>query len=186
MERIKMKGKLEKVIAKKLSNGFIHSVKIDDVWYGAGFKRPAAQEGEYVEFEWYTNDKGYATIKGEITVIKQQQSEARAPVRQAPGSAGGLTKDQYWENKEARDVNIQKGIQFQAARNAAINVADVLLKNDCLSLGQAKAKKTDILLAFIDELTVKYFNNVNQFVEKGALEEFVPDAAKQESFKEDA
>jgi hypothetical protein len=183
-----MKGKLEKVIAKKLSNGFIHSVKIDDVWYGAGFKRPAAQEGEYVEFEWYTNDKGYATIKGEITVINRPATAAQqAPARQAPGGVGGaVTKDQYWENKEARDVNIQKGIQFQAARNAAINVADVLLKNDCLSLGQAKAKKTDILLAFIDELTVKYFENVSQFVENGKLEGFVPDAEKQEAFKEDA
>lgn len=67
-----------------------------------------------------------------------------------------MNKDQYWENKEKRDVRVQRQIQHQASRNSAIELVKVAVQADALALPAKKADKMDALVALVNELTDQF------------------------------
>lgn len=162
------KGQVKRVITRKAGTGTAYTLQLmDGKYYGAGFKPPACSEGDTVEFEFFNNKAGYTQIvDGSIKVVQADPAPQGQP--QAAPQAGGQSKSGYWDEKEKRDLRTQRAIQYQASRNASLEVAKMALEHDCLSLGQKKADKLDILMAFIDETTDRFNKDVSDFTETGS------------------
>lgn len=157
-----------------------YSVKMDDgVWYGHGFDQPIFGEGDYISFQEQYNGKYANVVTNTVQVLdggnapqqqprqqqrrpqqgggqpNRQQRQQAGAARQASGGAGG-GRDQYWENKEKRDIVVQRQIQHQASRNAAIELIKVAVSADALALPTKKADKLDALVALVNELTDQF------------------------------
>lgn len=167
-----VQGQVKRVITRKAGSGTAYTVQLmDNMYYGHGFKPPGCNEGDAVEFEHYQNNAGYTQIvEGSLKVVAGAQKQPQQPQGQpqAAPAAGGQSKAGYWDEKEKRDLRTQRAIQYQASRNAALEVAKMALEHDCLSLGQKKADKLDILMAFIDETTDRFNKDVSDFTENGS------------------
>lgn len=115
---------------------------------GGGYQRGAGrsgQPGNGGQQGGYQRQGG-----GQQQQARPQQQQQRAP----QGGAGG--KDDYWARKEERDVEVQKAIQYQASRNAAIATLDILLKAEAVKLPAKQADKYDAALALLDTLTERF------------------------------
>ena|SRR5579863_9870849 len=160
----------------------LYSAQINDTWVSCGFDPPAFKEGDYVTLDVaekeYKGKKQYDLLPD--TVKKVDPPKEAQP--SAPASANG-------------GPNTQAQISWQAARNSAIAVVDLLLKVEGLPL-PAKAKRTeavvyDIVTAAINKLTVQYHNDTQTLrvletvQDAGALEE-PEDAAGGEATDADA
>jgi hypothetical protein len=148
-------------------------------WYGYGFERPNFGEGDEVSFDVDWNGQYGNVRKGSLQVVGgggQQQQQSRqgggsyqnnrggSPRNSGgrPGGGGGYQKktsggrEAYWDEKAKRDVVVQRQIQHQASRNAAISVVSAALANNALSLPSKKGDQLDALLAVVDEITERY------------------------------
>lgn len=163
-------GQVKRVIARKAGSGTAYSIQLsDNMYYGNGFKSPDCSEGDTVQFEYYNNKAGYTQIaEGTLKVVEGAPVAAPQGQAQAAPAAGGQSKTGYWDEKEKRDLKTQRAIQYQASRNAALEVAKMALEHDCLSLGQKKADKLDILMAFVDETTDRFNKDVTDFTTTGS------------------
>jgi hypothetical protein len=80
-----------------------------------------------------------------------------------------MSKDDYWKRREERDLETQKRIQLQSARNSAIAAAEVIVNTGAIKLPAQQNKKYDSVLSLIDEITAKYYNDtVELYVADGA------------------
>lgn len=164
-------GQVKRVISRKAGTGTAYTVQLsDNQYYGAGFKPPGCNEGDNIEFEYFVNKAGFNQIAdGTIKVAEAQAPQQQAPQQGQPAPAGGgQSKAGYWDEKEKRDLKTQKTIQYQASRNAALELTKMALEHDCLSLGQKKADKADVLMAFVDEITDRFNKDVTDFAETGS------------------
>lgn len=167
---MQIQDKVRRVISRKTPKAVAYTVQLENEGYiGVGFQAPPCNEGDTISLQYELNDRGYKQmVKGSMQVL---QSGAPAPAPQpqaAPQAAqGGESKQGYWDAKAKKDVETQRAIQYQASRNAAIDVAKMALENDCLSLGAKKADKLDILLAFIDETTDRFNQDVSDVIQTG-------------------
>lgn len=158
------------VIARKTPKAMAYTVRLAKEGYiGVGFEAPACVEGDTVSMQYELNNAGYKQmVKGSLQVLSSGAPTPAPQSSPAPaGAQGGTSKTSYWDDKEKRDVSIQKAIQYQASRNIAVEVAKIALEQDCLSLGAKKAARVDILMAFIDEVTDRYNKDVTDFVQNG-------------------
>lgn len=125
-------GNYSGVVRKVFKNNFkgtdLYSFTLDSdkTFYNLGRKAPVFSEGQSIKFD---GDRGKR--QGNVDVLVDSieiSSETSVKAEDysmssqsgARRSAEVLTKDKYWENREANDVKVQKVIQIQAARNAAI------------------------------------------------------------------
>jgi hypothetical protein len=119
--------------------------------FGAGFDAPACKKDDYVQFSVTTTADGkYYNIEGPIKVSQQKREPPAA-------AAAALSAPSTAEQKEAT----QKAIQYQAARNAAIEVVKILGSAKALPITGAatkagEAKRYDEILAIVDKLTVRF------------------------------
>lgn len=157
------KGTVEQIGVKdvqgKYGPGKVYNLKIDGQWLGCGFKQPDVNEGDYIEFNVTMNGK-YKNI--DVDSVQKIEGEApqKAPsVQQAVARGGAMNKDDYWSRREARDLETQKRIQLQSARNSAIAAVEVLVETGAVKLPAALNKRYDVMLALIDEVTAKYYND---------------------------
>lgn len=135
------------------NNGGFYGVKIGNDWYSFGKKKPAFDKGAVVSFEFTTNDRGYKNAVESSLEI----GGGGAPAPQTrTAKATGTGREDYWANKEVRDIEVQKKIQFQASRNAAIAAFAALQGAGVVNLGKTANKQQDIALALIDELTQRF------------------------------
>lgn len=86
----------------------------------------------------------------------QQYSGQRSSGASTGSQSGGLTKDQYWENKEKNDKLNNRAIRHQACRNSALTFIDLLIKSDSLALPAKKADRMDAMKALLDDITAKF------------------------------
>jgi hypothetical protein len=139
-----IRGTIQQVPAPRefVGNGgkvtLYYSIKVNDVYYSAGSKKPP-EPGTLVEFEAEQKGKYWNVTKAGIRVIPggNPTGDVGSAAVAASGSksAGGLTKDGYWNAKEQRDLEWQKHqrdvvqpkIELQAARNAAIEFVKLLI-----------------------------------------------------------
>jgi hypothetical protein len=160
-----------------------YSIKVNDVYYSVGSKKPPAQ-GTLVEFEAEQNAKGYWNVtKAGIRVIPAgapSSNVGNAAVAASSGTKSGkhLSREEYWDRKDERDVAwekrqrevIQPTIELQAARNAAIEFVKLLIAPvpaedkdgnpkapvTALKLG-AQNKREQILFEAVNKYTEEFF-----------------------------
>lgn len=131
-------GVVKKVFNK---NGRWSLLMDDDNWYGLNRSKPeGVEDGHTVKFAWSANGQyrnvEKDTLKINRNVEKQEQKGATA----GSSRGGSAAKDQYWADKEARDIEYQKNMQENQKRISmagAINSATTLV-NSALELGYLK------------------------------------------------
>lgn len=154
----------------------LYSFQIDSSrrWFRLGRKQPTFQQGDVISFE--NDDKGNVDYNSLVTggapaAPPRQGGAPRAANRQgggrpAPASGGGgQTRDGYWAEKEARDLQKDKRYQevdvprmsFSASQERAVALVSAALANDALSLGQKKGERLDLLLEYVDQVTDRFF-----------------------------
>ena len=153
---------------------FSFRISTEDKFFGTGTVDHKLQKNDYVEFE-YSHDNGRYTV--DVSSIRhianQESSPAGNPNQGTKGtgnnSSGGASS--YWDTKAARDVEndaYRKAndlrIQYQSARNAAITVVDVLLREKLLPLAKSdKADNVSVVLGKIHDLTDEFMDKCTSY-----------------------
>lgn len=169
-------GTVQRIVAKAAGRGTAHNIQMDNgQWYGYGFNKPTFGEGAEISFDVQWNGQ-YGNVNiATLQIINQGQPQQQGGYNgqgrsngggnnrgantggRAPAQAsGGMSKDDYWKNREARDLVVQKQIQYQASRNAAIEVVKAGIDAGAVALPAAKAKAFDALLALVEEITDQF------------------------------
>ena len=117
---------------------------------------PAIKEGNYISF--------VADARGNVDISSVEEARGTPPV-QAPKpkakSSGGVSRDDYWANKEAHDQTVREPrIAYSAAQKNATELVTAALAHDLLSFGNAaKGKRLDMMADYVDQLTLRLAAN---------------------------
>jgi hypothetical protein len=150
-----------------------------DSWISFGFDKPDIKEGDYVKITTEKDAKGYE----KATKIEQ--------LKNAPAKGGNTPAQGTSPNVEAPSGTRQVSIEYQSSRKDAIEMLRCLIQMDALPITSAKtkageAKRYEELMALVDKLTVRYYNDVksqrifDSVADEGAVENEVgqlPDGA---------
>jgi hypothetical protein len=145
---------------RKNDQGYWSIKTSDGQWFGCGKSKPACSEGDEVDFDYSMNGKYNNADLDTLEVISSDNKVA--PKKAWPGkktaTSEGDGKAGYWEQKAVNDEKVQKIIQFQAARNAAIEIIGIALKNSVLFIPEGKDKNAGFktLLTYVDKVTEQY------------------------------
>jgi hypothetical protein len=139
-----------------------------DKWLSFGFDAPKAKEGDYVEIQAETDAKGYEQVQS-VKVLKNPPAKAAVPAGEGPAVRGPASGGK------------ERSIHYQSARKDAIEMLNCLIEKDALPITADKAKagqakRYEELMALVDKLTVRYFNDtetqriLTTVVDEGAIE----------------
>lgn len=125
---------------------------VDRTYFNLGKVPPMFSEGQTISFEGSPGKRpGTVEVNVNSIVVETETPVKAEDYKMANGARRGtevLTKDKYWENREANDKLTQKRIEIQAARNAAIAViATGFVSGGTTDLDKMIAEWTDKFLA---------------------------------------
>lgn len=166
----KYSGTVQFVNQNEVNGKTLHSFKLfgDKHFSGSGTMNPNVNKGDYISYEAEVLANG--NLKVDVASIEKGSKEAvvtKGAVHGATAQIMGkvsLSKDEYWNNKEARDVEVQKTIQLQASRNAAIALSSAILQAGAVP-GYEKARpadKMDIITGLVDHLTERFQGQISE------------------------
>ena len=146
-------GVVQKHLTKPWGSKVFYSFTLQgrDGIFGTGLSKPPAV-GASITFEARTNPKGF--LEADTKTI-QYRADGEPTTAVVPKSNGGLTKDQYWTNKEARDIKNDAARELGATRNTAIAIIDLMLKHEAIPLPKKLADRQDYLFEVLDKYTNK-------------------------------
>jgi hypothetical protein len=145
-------------------------ISSEDKFFGTGTTDHKLEKNDLIEFE-YTVINGRCNVDPSgIERVAREESSAYSNKGQGAGavqrSSGEVGRSGgYWdirlerdkENDGYRKANDLR-IQYQSARNAAISVVDVLLRERVLKLADgAKADNVAVVMGKLDDLTNEFF-----------------------------
>lgn len=162
----KVTGIISQVHEKEWENDsgdiiYLYSFQLENnrKFFRTGRDQPDASSGDAVRFEVDAkNNVDLDTLDfidaSEVKKAPRPRERKRSQATASNGN-GGLSRDQYWQNRESRDVLVQKTIQYQSARNAAIDFVKNLADLDALPKFKAgtSAKKAEIVEAALEHYT---------------------------------
>ena len=127
--------------------------------FGAGFDAPTSTTGAPVKAQDFVKFEVEATDDGKYFNVKKGTLEVSQRKREAPAAVTAPTSG-HTDGVAARTVT-QNAIQYQAARNAAIEVVKILGSAKALPITGAatkagEAKRYDEILDIVDKLTVRF------------------------------
>lgn len=170
-EKYKTKGYVNWSGGKPFNGRMSYSIRLknEEKWFQCGPADPKVQKGDLVEFEYETNNGYYNVLVDTISVIDlgatPKSHSNSVPSTFSPGNHKGGSKDQYWDERFARDIENDKHrkanevkIQYQAARNAAIATVDILTREKALIIPEKKGAASEVIMAKIEDLTNEYFH----------------------------
>lgn len=158
------KGVVAKVSAREWNDLTLYSIKLegDEKWYRAGERNPAdagVEAGVSISFDLTAG----GNVAGKsLKVVKGDAGVTRAP---APTASKSSSKDDYWSQKEARDVEKDSRYQkvdiprmtFCGAQETAVKVVELALAQGAITLGTKKNAQLDILMETIQQVAVQLF-----------------------------
>jgi len=149
------------IVEKIANNGKAFNIVVSGEWYGYGFSAPSFTEGQTISFDWKENGRFKNVVVPSLRVLPAA-AETPAPAPEAaPAKAGG--RGGYGAT--------QLSIQYQSARNAAIEVASLLVSNGALALPPKKGDQADAVMAYIDDLTNQFHVKCDKVVANGGVYE---------------
>lgn len=154
-------------------NGRFYSICVDDEWFGTGSTRPDADEGSMVEFEAERNGKYWNADMSTFSVLDAPKKAKKFENKKASYSSSGRSesfsgkedyaaKQDYWKNKEERDIKNDLLRNVGAGRNTAIAFVELLMKADAIKLPATQNKKADALFEAVEYYRVKFENAGNE------------------------
>lgn len=184
-----IKGVVQKILVNPQYGLTSFTMKGQDGFFSLGKDKPSFKEGDPIQFE--TNVVGKYTYAKDIAPWTDGGTTSGANVGQVAAAASGFqrgggrrgnysgggdqqAKEQYWRDKEARDIAkegeyalTQRRIEIQAARNAAIETAKAMWQFDVCPKPKKATEHYDTFLALVDELADKYLANTSSRLERG-------------------
>lgn len=164
-------GVVSYVSMRNIKGQDLHSfaLKGTDGFFSCGTTDPKLNKGEFISFDAEQKQDGNF-LANVSSIIKNFDGGSEVFGKPVPGThvKGSYktqisnSKDQYWTDREARDIITQQTIQLQASRNAAIALASVILQAGACP-GYAKAKESDkitVITGLVDHLTDKFQSQV--------------------------
>lgn len=148
-------------------------------WYRTGETQPPFDTGDNIQFVEHNNKVDTSSIE-KIAASEVQQAPSPAPAGKSWNKGGAqkggqLARDDYWTNKEKRDIEREEFdknvrtpmIEYQSARKSATDLVVAALQADALSFGSAaKGKKLEMLVEFVEEVTRDMVARANTFREE--------------------
>lgn len=140
-------GIVEAVSSRPTANGGnAYNVKLNDGnWYGYGFEKPAFDKGADIEFTFTQNGK-FSNVDSSTVVIRAAQAARQA------------TAPTVVSNSNSYDDR-QLAITYQAARKDALQIVEMALAHDAVSLGSKKGDKLDMLETIVHKMTIQFFED---------------------------
>jgi hypothetical protein len=144
----------------------LHSFQLDgdNKYYRTG-ERAVVNIREFVSFDY--DGKGNVDVDslekkeapaGGPPVSAPAQQQARSAGRSFGGGGRGKnSRDEYWDEKARRDIEIvEPRITWASATSDAIAIVTAALQHDLLSFGNAnKSAKLGLLLDYVDQVTAR-------------------------------
>lgn len=155
----------------------LHSFRIEgnDEWFRTGRTPPGVQEGQTVKFIADGNKVEVKSIEilgntteapasGETPSAVPSQTTSASSAVLASGKAA--TKDNYWSDREKREIEKDERYQtvdiprmtMNSALSTAATVVDAALKHEAIGFGNtAKSKRLEMLGDFVVELANQFY-----------------------------
>lgn len=139
----------------------------DTTYVGFGFNPPSFKEGQWIKAVVEQNGQ-YLNYKGGNLSVADGPAPAgsgQPSTGRATGGSSGGSRNEYWENKEKRDIEVtQPRIQYQAARKDAVQLVSAMLSHESLpiSVAQGKtgeSKRYEQILDYVEKLTVQFYQD---------------------------
>lgn len=133
-------------------------IQVGGKWYGSDKKGSVAHaEGDFVQFEDFKNDRGYASFKYETLKSAKAPAGAATTSSSPTPAARRNDKDDYWTKKAGDDAAREPRIAYFASLERAIQLVDLAIRAGAFgALEKAKPeKKLGILQALVEETTLK-------------------------------
>lgn len=185
-EEVMISGVVSKVNARPMQGAkgpytlYSFALQGQQGWHSLGFDLHGVSEGQSVSFELRKNARGYDEVDPESIKILEGQvvsNGSAAAVAKAPYSPkkvwntkSGGKKDEYWDNRELRDIETQKRIELQSCRNSALQFVDILVKTDALKFPAKQADR----VGHLEDLLAHYTQMFLDQNSKGLSTEDVP------------
>jgi hypothetical protein len=152
-------GVVEKV--HKNDAGYWSILMADGQWFGHGKMKPSCTDGDEIAFDYSQNGKYNNADPDTLEILSSDNAvpkKASKPAWNGKKNASSEGKDEYWKNKEARDILTQNEIRFQAGRNAAIEIVTLAVSHGLLTIPQGKKEgdQFKVLLTYVDKVTDRY------------------------------
>lgn len=145
------------------------TLKEQDGFFGCGISDPKVKKGDTIEFDYEIVNGRSTVVVDTINLLSAAPSE-RSGVSSEPSasSGGGRSDAQYWEGKAKRDIENDEyrrsndiRIQYQSARNAAIEVAGILVEAGLIQIPEKKGAGYDVVMGKIEDLTNEFFQKTS-------------------------
>jgi hypothetical protein len=184
-------GVVSKVIAKDFNGKLLYSfaLKNQQNWFNLGDHAPQFKEGDSVQFDVVT--KGTRLHAQNVAPWTGGGAEQAPPIQAFAGRPNGNytrkpfvagkseQEKEYWANKDAKQEETQRRIEIQAARNAAIETAALLLSHNLVAVPASITKKADgkgYVSALINELLDEYLSDTSRRLGGAPVVEDTPPA----------
>lgn len=149
-----MQGVVQKV--KSVTRGKYNFIElmVGGQWYTIKFcEASPVNEGENIQFTFDTKINGqYTNLEVDKKSIVKLAAPVAAPKAKAAYAKTKDAKDAYWVAKEERDLVTQKTIQYQAARNSAIEVVKIAQAAGVLELPKTKNKQLESIVSLVETI----------------------------------
>jgi hypothetical protein len=136
-----------------------------DQWFNCSSKAPNFGKGQTIKF----NMKGKNVDMDSVVIVEDAPAAAApAPAGVTTGTAGtssaGISRDDYWANKEARDIERDERYKTVAEPRMALSVATECaaqvisagLASDSIGFGNtAKSKRQDLLVEAVKHVALE-------------------------------
>lgn len=157
-------GMVSRINSKPYNGKMLYSVKLssDDRWFGLGAGPLNFKEGDTIEFDSKTNAKGYHdALRNTLKVLTQGAEVVSNKASVSQTQSSGVSKEGYWDRKEARDARQDELREIGATRNTALEFIKVLLSSESISLPTKKAEREGFLQDLLDD----YINRFRSYQE---------------------
>lgn len=158
-----MKGTVSRVSWNEWKGKKLWSFSLEgrDEYFNTGIKKPPVQEGDYIEFQ--ADDSGNGRYRVDVDSISAADPDEDVEQPTKKGSVRNvirrtkptMSKDDYWNRKEERDIEVQRRIEIQSCRNSALQLVSLLFSSESVKL-PAAAKREEFITTLIDKYTAAF------------------------------